>query len=129
MSKVKRISNPNNPKYYANQITFLARESELGKNLTSKFLKVIAESGKLGITRKGIATVMKSRKQIKDIKELNFAFDGMQKKNLIRKEQRRNGKYFLSAKGSHEYQEKLAPVFKKQAAAIKKQQASKKNAA
>jgi len=128
--------NKRSPDYYANRITFLERESEWGKNLTSKFIKVIHDG--LGNTRTEITEVLVAKGALKPImdkkgavditktaKKLNFAFDGMQKKHLLRKEEIRNGedgkkvkqtrncRYSLTNEGKAEYKKKIEPNFRK----------------
>jgi len=124
-------------KHYTKRMTFFKRESELGNNLTSKFLKVIHD--KLGRTRVEIAQVLVAKGALapvitkgkvnitKTAQKLNFAFDGMQKKNLIRKEefrnketnkiQTRNCPYSLTDEGKKIYRAEIEPKFRKWIAA------------
>lgn len=111
MSKAK-TKKQKDPNYYANRLNFFKRESALGRGMTSKFLKIIVLAGEKGITRAEVAIKLKKDKDIKKNTQLNSVQDGMQKKNLIRKEKQRNGLMFATPKGRQVYEKKLLPAFR-----------------
>lgn len=84
---------------------FFRRENLIGKTRQSKLFNVVGCAGKEGITRNQVLTFLKRKKEIKDQKDINatnYLFDDLQKKLLFKKQEGRNAKYKLTAKGRRE---------------------------
>lgn len=88
------------------------RKSELGVNLQSVFLEVVAKSGKKGIDRDELFARLKKdprcKKSVKEKTHLNAVYTFLMNDRLITKEKRRNAAYFVTNEGAKQVKKNQA---------------------